>query len=48
MGGAFKNIIIFLLLAILAFVAGSLASDGAQVAMMPIVLILGSFFLIYF
>lgn len=47
MGGAFKNIVIFLLLAILAFVAGSLASDGAQAAMMPIVLIVGTFFLIY-
>lgn len=47
MGGAFKNIVIFLLLAILAFVAGSLASDGAQVAMMPVILVMGTFFLIY-
>ncbi len=46
-GGAFKNIIIFLLLAVLAFVAGSLASDGAQVALLPVVLVLGSFFLLY-
>lgn len=46
-GAGFRSLIIFLLLAIFAFVAGSLASDDAQGALIPSALILGAFFLIY-
>ncbi len=46
-GAGFRSLIIFLLLAILAFVAGSLASENAQGALIPAALILGLFFLIY-
>ena len=46
-GAGFRSLIIFLLLAILAFVAGSLASEDAQNALIPVSLILGLFFLIY-
>lgn len=46
-GAGFRSLIIFLLLAILAFVAGSLASENAVGALAPTALILGLFFLIY-
>ena len=46
-GAGFKSLIIFFLLAIFAFVAGSLASENAQGALIPAALILGLFFLIY-
>lgn len=46
-GAGFKSLIIFFLLAIFAFVAGSLASENAQDALIPAALILGLFFLIY-
>lgn len=47
MGGVLKNIIIVILLAVLAFIAGSLAADGAQAALVPAVIVLGCFLLIY-
>lgn len=46
-GAGFRSLIIFLLLAILAFVAGSLASENAVGALAPTGIILGLFFLIY-
>ena len=46
-GAGFRSLIIFLLLAILAFVAGSLASENAVGALVPTALVLGLFFLIY-
>lgn len=46
-GAGFRSLIIFLLLAILAFVAGSLASENAVGALAPTAVILGLFFLIY-
>lgn len=46
-GAGFRSLIIFLLLAVLAFVAGSLASENAVGALAPTAVILGLFFLIY-
>lgn len=45
-GASFKSILIFLLLAILAFVVGSLASEKAIDALVPIVLIAATFALV--
>ena len=46
-GAGFRSLIIFLLLAIFAFVAGSLASENVAGALFPAVLVVGIFFLIY-
>lgn len=46
-GTGFKSIFVFLLLALLAFVAGSLASDSARDALVPSVIVLGLFFLVF-
>ena len=46
-GAGFRSLIVFLLLAVLAFVAGSLASENAVGALAPTAVILGLFFLIY-
>lgn len=46
-GVGFRTLIIFFLLAILAFIAGSLASENATQALIPAGLILGGFFLLY-
>lgn len=46
-GTGFKSIFVFLLLALLAFVAGSLASDSARDALVPSVIVLGLFLLIF-
>ncbi len=46
-GVGFRSLIIFLLLAVLAFIAGSLASETAVGALAPTAVILGLFFLIY-
>ncbi len=43
----FKSLIVFALLAIFAFVAGSLASENATGALAPMALVLAFFFLIY-
>lgn len=47
MGSVLKNIIIAILLALLAFIAGSLAADGAQAALAPAIAVLGAFFLLH-
>lgn len=46
-GGLLKTIVIFIVLATLAFVAGSLAADGAKQALMPALILLGVFALLY-
>ena len=46
-GAGFRSLIIFLLLAIFAFVAGSFASENVAGALFPAVLVVGIFFLIY-
>lgn len=46
-GGLLKTIVIFIVLATLAFVAGSLAADGAKQALMPALILLGAFALLY-
>lgn len=46
-GAGFKSIVIFLLLAVLAFTVGSLASESATAALVPVALLMGLFFLIY-
>ena len=46
-GAGFRSLIVFLLLAILAFIAGSLASENAVGALAPTAIVLGLFFLIY-
>ena len=46
-GNLFKTIIAILMLALLAFLAGSLAADGAKQALMPVGLIIGLFVLLY-
>lgn len=46
-GAGFRTLIIFFLLAILAFIAGSLASENATGALVPAALIMGGFFLMY-
>ena len=43
----FKSLIIFALLAIFAFIAGSLASENTTSALAPMAIVLGLFFLIY-
>ena len=46
-GTGFKSIFVFLLLALLAFVAGSLASDSARDALVPSLIVVGLFFLVF-
>ena len=46
-GNLFKTIVAILVLALLAFLAGSLAADGAKQALMPVGLIVGLFVLLY-
>lgn len=46
-GNLFKTIVAIILLAALAFVAGSLAADGAKQALMPIGILVGLFVLVY-
>ncbi len=46
-GNLFKTIIAILMLALLAFLAGSLAADGAKQALVPVGLIIGLFVLLY-
>lgn len=46
-GSGFKAVIIFLLLSVLAFIAGSLAADSASSALIPLLLVVGIFFLVY-
>lgn len=46
-GAGFKAVIIFLMLSILAFIAGSLAADSASSALVPTLLVVGVFFLLY-
>ncbi|MBE6419000.1 MAG: hypothetical protein E7031_02600 [Akkermansiaceae bacterium] len=46
-GAGFKSLIVFLLLAVLAFIAGSLAADSAASALVPSVCIAGVFLLLY-
>lgn len=43
----FKSLIVFALLAIFAFIAGSLASENTTSALAPMAILLGLFFLIY-
>ncbi len=45
-GGTIKSIIIFILLAIFAFIAGSFVTDGLSEALIPTVMIVGAFGLI--
>ncbi len=45
-GGTIKSIIIFVLLAIFAFIAGSFVTDGLSEALIPTVMIVGAFGLI--
>lgn len=46
-GSGFKAVIIFLMLSILAFIAGSLAADSASSALVPSLMVVGVFFLLY-
>lgn len=46
-GAGFRSLIIFLLLAVLAFIAGSLASESSVGALAPTAAVLGLFFLLY-
>lgn len=46
-GAGFKAVIIFLMLSIMAFIAGSLAADSASSALVPTLLVVGVFFLLY-
>ena len=46
-GSGFKAVIIFLLLSILAFIAGSLAADSASSALLPALMVIGVFLLLY-
>lgn len=47
MGNVIRSIIVAILLAALSFIAGSLAADGAQQALIPAIAVLGVFFLLY-